>query len=104
MQSWRDAAQLADDQTQLRPAMLRALQEAVSAAEKTRVTYVATPDELQTALSAGARHIEITEHLELTFFETFNSVYGLVKLQANASTWSIRVRVFSLVMSQVFSE
>jgi hypothetical protein len=55
------------------------------------VPYVATPEELQAALSAGARHIEITEHLDLTTFETFNSEYGLVKVEVSASTWSIRV-------------
>jgi hypothetical protein len=104
MQSWWDAAQLADYQVQPTPAMLRALQEAVSAADKTQVTYVTTPEELQAALLAGARHIEITEHLDLTDFEPFNSAYQLVKLEVSALTWSIRVRVLSLVVSQVFCE
>jgi hypothetical protein len=86
--------------------MLRALQEAASAAGSAQVTYVTTPEELQGALSAGARHIEITEHLDLTPFEVFNSTYGLVKVEVNASTWSIRVRThtLSLVMFQVFCE
>jgi hypothetical protein len=83
--------------------MLRALQEAASAEGSAQVTYVSTPQELQTALSAGALHIEITEHLDLTSLETFNSEWdgpgGLVKVEVVASTWSIKVRVFSLVMS-----
>jgi hypothetical protein len=78
-----------DDLSGLHPPMLRSLQDAAGGEG---VTYVTTPDELFDAISLPARHIEITEHLDLTIggITTYESRYIMYKLQNY--TWSIRVR------------
>jgi hypothetical protein len=77
----------------LKPMMLRTLQQAAGATGSEEVVSVATSNEFQEALRAGARHIEITEHLDLTFQEAeLSSVKLSYKLEVLPSTWSIRVR------------
>jgi hypothetical protein len=62
------------------------------------VTNVGNTRELVAAVSEGARHIQITEHLDLTAIETLWSGFDLggqdfdEKLAFMFSTWSIRVR------------
>jgi hypothetical protein len=85
--------QLVDDPSNLKPAMLRALQEAPGTAGNGEITYVSTANELQEALQEGARHIEIRQHLILTGIQSNSSLaIYLVKLVPSDSTWSIRVR------------
>jgi hypothetical protein len=54
---------------------------------------VATVNEFQEALRAGARHIEITQHLDLTNEEVDEDYdYGTgLTLKLLPSSWSIRV-------------
>jgi hypothetical protein len=89
-------------QQDLKPAMLRTLQQAAGAPGSEKVVSVATSSELQAALRKGARHIEITEHLDFTNEEAAFEDYGeAYKLSVSRSTWSIRVRrpCASLAMS-----
>jgi hypothetical protein len=80
-----------EDLSGLHPPMLRALQET---AGDEGVTYVATPGELFDAISRPARHIEITEHLDLTVAGfTANYAGRDVMYQLKNYTWSIRVRL-----------
>jgi hypothetical protein len=81
-------------QEDLKPTMLRRLQRAAVATGSEKVVSVATSYEFQEALRTGARHIDITEHLDLTNEEVaFEDDYGdSYKLQVLPSTWSIRVR------------
>jgi hypothetical protein len=81
------------DSSELKPAGLRALQRAVAPAGAEGVAYVTTPQELVDALSAGVRHIEITEHLDLTTLRNSFSYSGQdIMLNVSMHTWSIRVR------------
>jgi hypothetical protein len=85
-------------QRSLMPAQLRSLQQAVSSAGPAELTSVKTPNELLTAISEGARHIQITEHLDLTTVKpvTSNNIFDrelfLEKFLLVDSTWSIQVR------------
>jgi hypothetical protein len=87
-----------DHQMSLMPSQLRALQQAASSAAPAEVTYVGTASALQAAISEGARHIQITEHLDLSAIEIFLSSHYLhgegfqAKFELMVSTWSIRVR------------
>jgi hypothetical protein len=76
------------------PAFLRALQAAADAAGSADVTYVTTPESLNAAVVDGRRHIEITQHLDLTTLASGNisTAAHLIKLLLGPSTWSIRVR------------
>jgi hypothetical protein len=71
--------------------MLRALQQTASGSGRSQFAYVTTVEELQAALSAGVRHVEITEHLDLTPYDTAFIEDVLIKLRVNNATWSIRV-------------
>jgi hypothetical protein len=83
------------DSSELKPAGLRTLQRAAAPAEAEGVAYVATPEELAAALSIPARHIEITEHLDLTTLRNSFSYRGQdIMLNVSMHTWSIRVRSF----------
>jgi hypothetical protein len=86
------SAQWAEYQSHPKPPMLRALQQTATAAGSSQFAYVTTVEELRAALSAGVRHIEITEHLDLTPYEAAPKEFFKVKLTVNNSTWSIRVR------------
>jgi hypothetical protein len=92
------AAQMVGNQSDLNPAALRALQAAAGTAGEGEVAYVATAGDLQAAAGLGARHIVITDHLDLSSIEAFiDHALGeprstLVKLGLLTSTWSIRVR------------
>jgi hypothetical protein len=85
-------------QGRLMPAQLRGLQQAASSAGPADVTYVKTPLELLKATADGARHIQITEHLDLTTVAPIPSPLALdgmafqQKLKLMPSTWSIQVR------------
>jgi hypothetical protein len=86
-----------NDPHNLQPASLRALQEAVASGGNEAVVYVRTPQQLVHAVSAAARHIEITEHLNLTkidkFFSDDNFPTGYrTLLNVSVHTWSSRVR------------
>jgi hypothetical protein len=86
-----------ENQSYLQLAMWRSLQVAAPAGEINHeaLIYVKTPAALQAAVSAGARHIQITEHLDLTTLETSKIflIFGLPTILAISNdTWSIRVR------------
>jgi hypothetical protein len=91
------AAQMVDNHSDLSPPALRALQVAAGTAGEGEVAYVATAGDLQAAAGLGARHIVITDHLDLSSIEAFiDYALGepratLVKLGLLTSTWSIRV-------------
>jgi indole-3-glycerol phosphate synthase len=55
------------------------------------VTNVTTPEELQEAVSAGARHILITEHLDLTTLKIIPTSKLPIILGMSNNTWTIRV-------------
>jgi hypothetical protein len=80
------------------PAQLRGLQQAASSAGPAEVTYVKTPFDLLKATADGARHIQITEHLDLTTVAPISTPPAMDemafrdKLELTASTWSIQVR------------
>jgi urease beta subunit len=81
-------------QEDLKPAMLRTLQQAAGATGSENVVSVATANEFQAAVKTGVRHITITEHLDFTnqeaaFYDEDGKGY---KLKVLPSTWSIRVR------------
>jgi hypothetical protein len=63
------ALQAEDLLSEPKPAVLRSLQQ--EALRTAKVVYVATAADLQAAVNAGSRHIEITEHLDLTILEPF---------------------------------
>jgi hypothetical protein len=88
-----DAALEVDYQRNLQPPMLRGLQEAPGPAGEAEVTYVMTPEELHAAVSQGARHIEITEHLDLTTLKADTTLPSatLFYLDLSSSIRSIRV-------------
>jgi hypothetical protein len=88
-----DAALEVDNQSNLQPPILRALHEAPGPAGEAEVTYVMTPEELHAAVSEGARHIEITEHLDLTTLKADTTLTSatLFYLDFASSTRSIRV-------------
>jgi hypothetical protein len=73
--------------------MPRTLQQAAGATGRANVVHVGTSDEFQEAVRAGARHIEITQQLDLTYQEAASyNTFVFFKLQVLPSTWSIRVR------------
>jgi hypothetical protein len=76
-----------NNQEDLKPPMLRALQEAADSGGMAEVSYVATTEELQAAVDEEARHIEITQHLDLTTI----TVFLIFKFDLKGSTLSIRV-------------
>jgi hypothetical protein len=86
-----EAEEAVDNQMVLKPPMLRALQELAGSGRVKGVTYVETPQELQAAVDEGARHIEITQHLDLTVLAV-RTIYPRLKIEVQASTLSIRVR------------
>jgi hypothetical protein len=66
------AEQVLKYQGNLPSAMRRSLQQVsgpAGAINNEGVRYVKTPEELQAAVSEGARHIQITDHLDLTTLE-----------------------------------
>jgi hypothetical protein len=74
--------------------MQRSLQQVAGpegSAEHEGVTYVTTPEELREAVSAGARHILITEHLNLTTLQIPPISSLPTMLGISNSTWTIRV-------------
>jgi hypothetical protein len=84
-----------DKQSDLKPAIQDVYQQVASESESAEVTYVRTPEELQAALSTGARHIEIIDHLDLSSLEaaSIDTVTSHPsKLGLSPSTWTIRVR------------
>jgi hypothetical protein len=86
-----------DHPSDMKPTMLRALQEEAVHAANGDVSYVSTAKELVDALNARERHIEITEHLDLTIIDkdllNNNSSDGFLTIMNNSKhTWSIRVR------------
>jgi hypothetical protein len=85
--------ELPQSETQQPPA-LRALQEAATAAETPDIATVTTPEQLQEALVAQVRHVEIKEHLDLTTMAlSADGMSGpLLSLHESGPTWSIRVR------------
>jgi hypothetical protein len=85
-----------DKQSDLKPAMQDVHQQVGSASVSAEVTDVRTPEELQAALSTGARHIEIINHLDLTTIQaaTIDNVTSHPsKLGLTPSTWTIHVRL-----------
>jgi hypothetical protein len=90
-------ASTVDHPSDMKPTMLRALQEEGVKAGNGEVSYVSTAKDLLDALNAKAQHIEITEHLDLTVLEkdllNNNSLDGyLTIMNSSKHTWSIRVR------------
>jgi hypothetical protein len=86
-------APVVDYSRDLKPLVLRALQEVPAEVGYDQVTYVATATELVNAMYAKARHIEITEHLDLTaFIDTYDPFGNAVSMHLDVRTWSIRVR------------
>jgi hypothetical protein len=78
----------------LQPAMRRSLQQEAGpagAADYDGVTKVTRPAELQEAVSAGARHILITEHLDLTTLKIIPTSRLPKMLGVTNNTWTIRV-------------
>jgi hypothetical protein len=75
------------NQKVLKPPVLRALHEAADSGGMAEVAYVATTEELQAAVDEGARHIQITQHLDLTAI----TVFLIFKIDLKGSTLSIRV-------------
>jgi hypothetical protein len=97
----QEAEQVLNYRDNLPPGMQRSLQQAAGpaiAANFEGVTNVKTPVELQAAVSEGARHILITEHLDLTTLEPSklspNSNISTI-LEISNSTLSIHVRLSS---------
>jgi hypothetical protein len=71
------AEQVLRYQGHLPPAMQRSLQQAAGPAGAVNyegVRYVKSPEKLQMAVTAGARHIQITEHLDLSTLEPSESI------------------------------
>jgi hypothetical protein len=74
--------------------MRRYLQEVTGpagAAKNVDDTYVTSAEELQKAVSAGARHILIMEHLDLTRLEIITKFRSPKILAISNNTWTIRV-------------
>jgi hypothetical protein len=88
------ATQMMDNHTEdLKPTMLRTLQQSTGAPGSEKVVSVATANEFQEALWRGATHVEIREHLDLTNQQAaFYDAPEVYKLQVFPSTLSIRVR------------
>jgi hypothetical protein len=87
-----------DHQETLKRTMLRSLQQAAEGTGSEKVVYVATANEFQAAARAGARHIEVTEHLDLTNDEAF------YKVHVSRSTWSIRVRPTCVLLAMAIDD
>jgi hypothetical protein len=78
--------------------MRRSLQQVsgpTGAATYDGVTNVTTPVELQEAVLAGARHILITDHLDLTTLEIIPTSELPKVLEITNSSWTIRVGLSS---------
>jgi hypothetical protein len=84
------AEEAMNNHTILKPPVLRALQQTVNSVGFIEVTYVATTEELFTALFNGARHITILQHLDLT--TTVEELPLLTSIIFKSSTLSFRVR------------
>jgi hypothetical protein len=70
------------------------------------VTHVHTPEGLQKAVSAGIRHIEVREHMDLTALEPFDvdlSSGLLTILNPSDATVSIRVRSWPMTRGIVLN-
>jgi hypothetical protein len=92
-----------EHQGNLKPVRLRVLQQEASQMADGEVKYVSTAVKLHEAMLAGARHIVITDHLDLTVIET-SKQKGLlsdVKLVTSTSTLSIRVRLSRSCLASV---
>jgi hypothetical protein len=91
-----EAAQLVEYEVNMDAVTLRNLQEASDAKGAVEVAYVSTPGELQAALAAGAPHIQIQEHLDLTTLDAFDmdtsEKYTMARLDVGSEVLSIRVR------------
>jgi hypothetical protein len=93
------AEHVAQHDSVARPSALRDLQAAAGTAGEGEVAYVATAEELQAAAGAGARHIVITDHLDLSSLAAFKGVKLKRMIETMASTWSIRVRCLQIIAS-----
>jgi hypothetical protein len=83
---------------------LKQVADPAGAANYEGVRYVTTPQELQAAVADGARHIQITDHLDLTTLEPSmilpNSFLPTI-LGISKSTLSIQVRSSPVLCQKV---
>jgi hypothetical protein len=93
-----EVAHVVEYQGNMKHTMLRALQQSTSVNQSGEVAYVDTAEALRAAVLAGAQHIEIRDHLDLTSMQASDSPYVdfLTMLQLAETTISIRVRSSSL--------
>jgi hypothetical protein len=87
------AAQIMVHQSNMKDSMVRSLQQEAGPDGSVEVTAVTTAEGLQQAAYEGARHIEITEHLDLTTVDPADQFSDVLTiLSVRESTWSISVR------------
>jgi hypothetical protein len=91
-----EATRVIPYQSNLKPDMMRALHQTAETAGYTQVSLVKTARDLQQAVSAGKRHIEIRQHLDLTTinpsdYDDYSDSFFVLNL--SSSTLSIRVRL-----------
>jgi hypothetical protein len=97
-----DATRVITYQSSLQPDMMRALQQTGDTARYTQVSLVKTARALQQSVSAGDRHIEIRQHLDLTTIDPADyddNSDSFFVLNLSSSTLSIRVRLPSPLLA-----
>jgi hypothetical protein len=100
-----EVAHVVEYRGNMKHTMLRALQQSTSLNQSGEVAYVDTAEALRAAVLAGAQHIEIRDHLDLTSMQASDSPYVdfLTVLQLAETTVSIRVRSRSLRCASIIA-